>query len=100
MTPVLELVDVSPVEQRPCVHVEVLTGLAEDAEFADRLRQRVVDRLLAVNLDFRASVSEDPSAAEIQLRLHPPGGGPFAANLGRIKRRYIVGGAAPVRATT
>jgi phenylacetate-CoA ligase len=91
----LELVDVSEAEQRPCVHVEVLDGLTEAAAFAERLRQRVVGRLLAVNLDFRASVSEDPAAAEIQLRLHGLGAGPFAANQGRIKRRYIVGKAAP-----
>src|SRR5262249_47896408 len=87
----LELVDVSEAEQRPCVHVAVLDGLAEDRAVADRLRRRVVERLLAANLDFRASVGEDPAAAEIQLRLHRPGGGPFAANQGRIKRRYIVG---------
>jgi phenylacetate-CoA ligase len=96
----LELIDVSQVEQRPCIHVEVLAGPTEDAEFAARLRHRVVERLLAVNLDFRASVSEDPSAAEIQLRLHPPGGGPFTANQGRIKRRYIVGSVTPTRAPT
>ncbi|MGE3913365.1 MAG: phenylacetate--CoA ligase family protein [Chloroflexota bacterium] len=88
----LELVDVGDVEQRPCVHVETLDGKTEDAELAGRLRERVVSRLMAANLDFRTAVSENASAAEIQVRLHYPGTGPFAGNHGRIKRRYIVGG--------
>ena len=77
-------------EQRACVHVEVLDGITDDAAFADRLRERVLDRLLATNLDFRSSVEEDPSAREIIVRLHAEGQGPFAMNSGRIKRRYIV----------
>ena len=87
----LELIDVDEVEQRPCVHVEVLHGPVDDAVLAERLRQRVLDRLTAANLDFRASLAEDRRAAEIQVRLHAVGAGPFAANHGRIKRKYIVG---------
>jgi len=87
----LELVDVGEAEERPCVHVEVLEVAAEDPGLAERLRERVVKRLLAANRDFRASLAEDSRAGEIRVRLHPAGGGPFAANHGRIKRRYIVG---------
>jgi phenylacetate-CoA ligase len=88
----LEIVDTGEAEQRPCVHVEVLDGVVEDAELAARLHERVVNRLVAANLDFRTSLAEDKRAAEIQIRLHRVGTGPFAANQGRIKRRYIVEG--------
>jgi phenylacetate-CoA ligase len=77
----LELVDVGEIEQRPCVHVEVLDGHTADADLASR--------------DFRTAVSEDPRAGEIQVRLHGVGAGPFAGNHGRIKRRYIVGKSSP-----
>jgi len=53
----------------------------------------ILARLLAANLDFRTAVSENAAAAEIQVRLHGVGVGPFAGNHGRIKRRYIVGAA-------
>ncbi len=86
----LELLDLGGGEQRACVHVEALDGVTDDDALADRLRERVLNRLLATNLDFRASVEEDPSAREIIVRLHAPGRGPFAMNTGRIKRRYIV----------
>jgi phenylacetate-CoA ligase len=86
----LELVDVTPGEQRPCVHVEVLRGEPDDPSLAERLRGRVLGRLLESNLDFRAAVKEDASAKELILRLHGAGAGPFAENSGRIKRRYIL----------
>jgi phenylacetate-CoA ligase len=77
-------------EQRPCVHVEVTGGAVEDLMLADRLRERVLARLLANSLDFRSAVSEDESAGELLVRLHSPRQGPFAANAHRIKRRYLV----------
>ena len=93
----LELVDTGGGEQRACVHVEALDGVTDDAAFMERLRGRVLDRLIATNLDFRTSTDEDPTARAILVRLHRPGEGPFAINSGRIKRRYIVPSAgAPV----
>lgn len=86
----LELVDIGDGEQRPCIHVEVLRGSAEDPALADQLRSQVRDRLLVTNLDFRSAVHEDASTGEIILRLHGAGMGPFQANGTRIKRRYIV----------
>ena len=86
----LELVDTGSREQRPCVHVEVTGGAVEDPMLADRLRERVLSRLLANSLDFRSAVSEDESAGELLVRLHSPRKGPFAANAQRIKRRYLV----------
>jgi phenylacetate-CoA ligase len=86
----LELVDIGDGEQRVCVHVEAADGASGDADLAERLRRQVFARLMAVNRDFKTSVDEDPSAAELLVRLHEPGTGPFAANRTRIKRRYVV----------
>jgi phenylacetate-CoA ligase len=86
----LELVDIGDGEQRVCVHVEAADGASADADLAERLRRQVFARLMAVNRDFKTSVDEDPSAAELLVRLHEPGAGPFAANRTRIKRRYVV----------
>jgi phenylacetate-CoA ligase len=96
----LELIDVERGEQRPCVHVEVVRGEAEDSSLHERLRERVLNRLLAANLDFRQAVREDASAGDIHLRLHPAGSGPFAGNSNTLKRRYILPsrpGSAPSR---
>jgi phenylacetate-CoA ligase len=86
----LELVETGGREQRPCVHVEVTGGAVEDPMLADRLRKRVLSRLLANSLDFRSAVSEDQSAGELLVLLHSPRQGPFTANAHRIKRRYLV----------
>jgi phenylacetate-CoA ligase len=86
----LELVDVGRGEQRPCVHVEVLDGTGDDPALTERLRARVLDRLLTTNLDFRAAVKEDVSAKEILVRLYQEGAGPFAESSSKIKRRYIL----------
>ena len=86
----LELIDIGDGEQRPCVHVEIVRGDANDTALAGRLRAQVLARLLANNLDFRSAVAEDASAGEIVVRLHGAGLGPFQANSDRIKRRYIV----------
>jgi phenylacetate-CoA ligase len=75
---------------RPLVHVECadpcLPGLA------DRLSVAVRQRLLANSADFRAAVGEDGHTGEVLIRLHAPGAGPFAADAGRIKRRYVLTG--------
>ena len=86
----LELLEIGPGEHRPCVHIEALDGRTDDTAFGARLRRRILERLLATNLDFRTAVAEDPSTGDLVVRLHAPGQGPFAANSGRIKRRYIV----------
>jgi phenylacetate-CoA ligase len=90
----LELVDVGGGEQRICVHVEAEHPTDPDA-LAARLQQRVVAHLIEHDRDFRAAVSEDSSAAQILIRLHAPGTGPFAGTGGRIKRRYILKPATP-----
>jgi phenylacetate-CoA ligase len=92
----LELIDIGAGEQRPCVHVEMRAATAaHEGELSERLRRRILARLLENNRDFRAAISEDPSAGEIVVRLHAPGDGPFADNHSRIKRRYILTSTTP-----
>ncbi|GAC1466906.1 MAG: phenylacetate--CoA ligase family protein [Chloroflexota bacterium] len=91
----LELIDIGNGEQRPCVHVEVLAPQGDETVLSERLRQRVLDRLLSSNRDFRSAVAEDFSAAELMVQVHATGQGPFANNGTRIKHRYIVQAADP-----
>lgn len=86
----LELVERDDASLRPCVHVEVVSGSVDDSVLAERLAERVRNRLLANNRDFKAAVAEDPAVAQIQVRLHGPGSGPFVENSRRIKRRYVI----------
>jgi phenylacetate-CoA ligase len=75
---------------RPLVHVETWRrAAAADPGLTGRLAAAVRDRLLASSADFRAAVAEDPRTGNIEVRLHGPGGGPFAASAGQIKRRYV-----------
>jgi phenylacetate-CoA ligase len=62
----------------------------DDAVLAEKLRRQVVARLETSSRDFRAAVAENPTTAEIIIELHDPDTGPFAGNVSRIKRRYIV----------
>lgn len=50
----------------------------------------MVDHLQKVNRDFATVLSEDRSAADIQIRFHRPGEAPFAVNSSRIKRVFAV----------
>lgn len=86
----MELVSVGPAhEERPCLHLERLVALDEDAVRAE-IRERLVSHLSAVNRDFRTSLSEDSTAGEFVVEFHQPGTGPFAANSSRIKRVFAV----------
>jgi phenylacetate-CoA ligase len=84
----LELAELSDARVRPCVHVEV--DVPEDTLLAARLADRVRARLLENSADFRAMVTEDPANGEVTVELHRIGAGPFAENLHRIKRRYLI----------
>ena len=87
---VMELRESTPGDARPVIHVEVVGGAVDDASLRERLARRVVDHLLATNRDFRSAVEENPTTADVQVELHRPGAGPFAENVGRVKRRYIL----------
>jgi phenylacetate-CoA ligase len=75
---------------RPRVHVETWRDpAAYGSGLAARLAATVRTRLLANSADFRAAVTEDASAGDIQVLLHERGSGPFIASSRQIKRRYV-----------
>jgi phenylacetate-CoA ligase len=65
------------------VRGEFTRGLEE--EFA----ARVVERIRAMNSDFRVALAEHPALRPV-VRLHAPGTGPFAADAMRIKQTRVV----------
>jgi hypothetical protein len=69
----LELTDLNGVDQPWC-----------DAA-ADRLR----DGLTGLNIDYRSSAAELPTAMQPIVETFEPGGGPFAGDRTRIKQRRI-----------
>ena len=87
----LQLVGIGDDEHRPFVHVEhPAAGTPDEPGLAVSLAASVRDRLAATSADFRSALAESPAAADIRVRLWPPGTGPFAANVTRIKRRYLL----------
>jgi len=78
-------------EVRPCIHVEVTNGEPSE-EMTRALQHSILQKLCEASADFRQSLQEDASTADLRIVLHPMGAGPFAHNSGRIKRRYILAG--------
>ncbi len=82
----MELAEVDD-DVRPVIHVEARPDAGVDPlELAGRIRAR----LAASSADYRAALAESPAAGDLQVRLWPPGAGPFAANAGRIKQRQVI----------
>ena len=86
----LELRELGGGDVRPCVHVELSDRGADDAQVISALREAVINRLATNSRDFRAAMIESPTTAQVMIELHDPGTGPFAENLRRVKRRYII----------
>lgn len=74
---------------RPSIALELVSEEGVDdawrAATADRLR----DGLVGLNIDYRSSIVEFPDAMQPIVETWPLGGGPFAADAGRIKQRRI-----------
>ncbi|NHA69071.1 phenylacetate--CoA ligase family protein [Phycicoccus flavus] len=70
----------------PVVHVETTDP---SAATADTVRAALAGWLVAHNRDWAAAAEEDRRALAFDVRPVPPGTGVFAANAGRIKRRYV-----------
>jgi phenylacetate-CoA ligase len=94
----LTLEDRTDLESRPAVHVQLRAGVqltdAELRELADVCRRGVVCYLAEVSRDFAESLVEDPSAADLRIRVHEHGTGPFADGSGKIKNVYLARSAA------
>lgn len=93
----IELRDHGELEVRPALHVQLRDTAEAQALTADErtemtqaLTQGVLAHLAEVSRDFRQSLEEDASAAEIQLELHDHGTGPFAGGPQKIKNVYLM----------
>ena len=77
---------------RPRFSFEVRAPIT--AELRRAFQERVVAQMQAMNADFRTAMLEHAGSVTPAVELHPPGGGPFAADQARIKQvRLLRGGA-------
>jgi phenylacetate-CoA ligase len=89
----LSLEERADLEARPTVNVQLRGGVelaeAERRELAAVCRRGVLRYLAEVSRDFAESLAEDPSAADLRIRVHDHGSGPFADATGKIKNVYL-----------
>jgi phenylacetate-CoA ligase len=67
--------------------LELREGMEPPA--SDGLNRAVLERLAAINQDYREASRFIPAGLEPKLEFHPQGTGPFAGQDPRLKRRYI-----------
>jgi len=72
---------------RPCFSFEVEDPDASGQDYT----QAILERLVALNADFREAYREHPAALVPEIRLYPVGAGPFARDRDRIKQVRVVG---------
>lgn len=87
----LDLTERADLEVRPVVHIELRGPLppADRAALATACADGVLRHLTSVSRDFAQSLAEDPAAADLQVQLHDPGGGPFDNS--KLKNVYLRG---------
>jgi phenylacetate-CoA ligase len=90
----LTLEEHTDLESRPAVHVQLRAGVEPTDALTDICRRGVVRYLAEVSRDFAESLAEDPSAADLRIRVHDHGTGPFAGGNGKIKNVYLARSAA------
>jgi phenylacetate-CoA ligase len=94
----LSLEEHADLETRPVVHVQLRSGVrltdTERQTLTEQCRAGVIAHLASVSRDFAESLAEDPTAADIRLRVCDFGEGPFAATTGKIKNVYLTTGVA------
>jgi phenylacetate-CoA ligase len=73
---------------RPCFYFEIETTPSRELEA--RFSKSILKHLLNLNADFREAWQEYPEILVPEIRLHPVGEGPFAADAGRIKQARIL----------
>ena len=89
----LSLEEQPDLESRPAVNIELRDdndlGPAEREELARTCRQGLLEHLASVSRDFAESLKEDPTTADLRIRVFDQGEGPFAA-AGGLKNVYLV----------
>ncbi len=86
----MELIENSGGQPQPYVHIELNEGKETHQINAGVLSGRIVERLKQNSRDFKASVTEDPKAANIGVKIYRTNEGPFEGMNKRIKRKYII----------
>ena len=93
----IELRDTGALEMRPTLHIQLRdTSAAENLDADQREQMRtalttgILEHLSAVSRDFKQSLEEDPSAADIRIELHDHSTGPFAETTKKIKNTYLM----------
>jgi phenylacetate-CoA ligase len=77
-----------PGETRPLVAVQLARG-EPSAELASALAAAIERQLATQNRDFQEAMSEYPALMRPIIEVHARGAGPFAADVDRIKHRYV-----------
>ena len=89
----LSLEEQADLETRPVVNIELRDGAGLSAADTETLRsgcrRGVLDHLARVSRDFAASLREDPTTADLRVRVFPSGQGPFSRT-GSLKNVYLV----------
>lgn len=88
----LSLEELPGLEYRPVVNIELRSaslGEKERDELARTCREGVLAHLATVSRDFAESLKEDPTAADLRIRVVDPGEGPFAG-LNKLKNVYLL----------
>jgi phenylacetate-CoA ligase len=88
----LSLVETADRESRPIVNIELrhVVGDADREELAATCHAGVLRHLAKVSRDFAQSLAEDPTAADVRVRIFDPATGPFAATTHKLKNSYLV----------
>ncbi|MFG3708682.1 phenylacetate--CoA ligase family protein [Micromonospora sp. NPDC047670] len=93
----LELEEHADLESRPVINLQLREDLALDPDerlaLAETCRDGVLRYLSEASRDFAESLAEDPSAADLRVKVHDHGTGPFAGTTTKIKNVYLVKGA-------
>lgn len=84
----LSLTESADGQARPCFLFEI--ELVPTEALRQRFEASMVERLRALNADFREAWKEYPEAMAPDVRLHRVGEGPFAADSGRIKQTRVL----------
>lgn len=75
-------------EVHPCFHFELASDPTE--QLKRKFESSMLDRLIALNADFRAAWNEYPEAIRPEIRLYRIGEGPFASDAHRIKQIRLI----------
>ncbi|HUN32155.1 MAG TPA: phenylacetate--CoA ligase family protein [Trebonia sp.] len=89
----LSLEEQPGLEYRPTVSIELRAALgeAERADLALACQRGVLGHLAHVSRDFAEALREDPTAADVRIRVFGPGEGPFRRPAGStLKNKYLV----------